>query len=101
RRALRPLGDRCRFWGQQNDVRAVYAQLDALLTGLPEKEALGLNVIEAQACRLPVLAVDAPPFDETVADGITGWRYARVCRPTRKPSTAISPVFCFRLSLAG
>ncbi len=75
RRALRPLGDRCRFWGQQNDVRAVYAQLDALLTGLPEKEALGLNVIEAQACRLPVLAVDAPPFDETVADGITGWRY--------------------------
>ena len=24
---------------------------------------------------MPVLAVDAPPFDETVADGISGWRY--------------------------
>lgn len=73
--ALRPLGGRCRFWGHQSDVRAVYGQLDALLTGLPEKEALGLNVIEAQACGLPVLAVDAPPFDETVAEGVTGWRY--------------------------
>lgn len=75
RQALRPLGGRCRFWGQQADVRAVYGQLDALLTGLPEKEALGLNVIEAQVCGLPVLAVDAPPFDETVADRVTGWRY--------------------------
>ncbi len=75
RRTLRPLTGRYRFWGQQQDVRAVYGQLDALLTGLPEKEALGLNVIEAQVCGLPVLAVDAPPFDETVADGLTGWRY--------------------------
>lgn len=75
RRVLQPLGKRVRFWGHQGNVRAVYGQLDALLTGLPEKEALGLNVIEAQACGLPVLAVDAPPFDETVADGISGWRY--------------------------
>ncbi len=76
RQVLKPLGDRCRFWGHQDDVRAIYGQIDVLLTGLPEKEALGLNVIEAQVCGLPVLAVDAPPFDETVADGVTGWRYA-------------------------
>ena len=75
RKALRPLRGRYRFWGYQDDVRAIYHRLDALLTGLPEKEALGLNVIEAQFCDLPVLAVDAPPFDETVADGVTGWRY--------------------------
>lgn len=74
-RALRPLGDRVRFWGQQQDVRAVYGQLDYLLGGLPEKEALGLNIIEAQACNLPVLAVNAPPFTETVADGRTGYLY--------------------------
>jgi glycosyltransferase involved in cell wall biosynthesis len=76
RRALAPIQARVRFWGQQADVAAVYRQLDYLLTGLPEKEALGLNIIEAQACGLPVLAVDAPPFTETVANEVTGLFYA-------------------------
>lgn len=75
RRAVAPLGDRVRWWGHQPAVRAVYAQVDYLLTGLPEKEALGLNVIEAQACGVPVLAVDAPPFTETVAPEVTGLLY--------------------------
>ena len=46
-----------------------------MLTGLPEKEALGLNIIEAQACGTPVLAPNAPPFTETVVDGDTGFFY--------------------------
>jgi len=75
RRALAPLGDRARFWGGQQHVGAVYRRLDYLMTGLPEKEALGLNVLEAQACGCPVLAVDAPPFTETVAPEITGLFY--------------------------
>ena len=74
-RALRPIRKKVRFWGQQQDVGAVYRSIDFLLTGLPEKEALGLNVIEAQACGTPVLAPDAPPFDETVMHGATGLRY--------------------------
>jgi glycosyltransferase involved in cell wall biosynthesis len=74
-RALGPMRDRVRFWGQQKNVAAVYRSIDFLLTGLPEKEALGLNVIEAQACGTPVLAPDAPPFDETVMHGATGLRY--------------------------
>ncbi len=74
-RALAPLGDRVRFWGHQGDVAAVYAGIDYLLTGLPEKEALGLNIIEAQACGTPVLAPAAPPFTETVLDGVTGFLY--------------------------
>lgn len=74
-RALAPITGQVRFWGHQSDVRAVFAQLDYLMTGLPEKEALGLNVIEAQACDLPVLAVKAPPFTETVVDGVTGFFY--------------------------
>ena len=74
--ALKPLGKQVRWWGHQRDVATVYRQLDYLLTGLPEKEALGLNVIEAQAAGTPVLAVDAPPFIETVAHGRTGWLYA-------------------------
>lgn len=75
RRALAPIRHRVRWWGHQQQVGAVLAQLDYLLTGLPEKEALGLNVIEAQSRGVPVLAVDAPPFTETVAAGVTGLFY--------------------------
>ena len=72
--ALAPLGARARFWGYQPNVGALYPQLDYLMTGLPEKEALGLNALEAQGCGTPVLAPDAPPFTETVVQG-SGFRY--------------------------
>lgn len=75
RRALAPLGERVRFWGHQNDVAAVYSQLDYVLSGLPEKEALGLNLLEAQFSGTPVLAVRAPPFIETVVDRETGYLF--------------------------
>jgi len=75
RRAVRPLGSRVRFWGHQRDVAPAYRAIDYLLTGLPDREALGLNVIEACLCGTPVLAVDAPPFTETMRDGITGFLY--------------------------
>jgi len=75
RRALRPMGRSVRFWGHQKNVAAAYAGLDYLMTGLPEKEALGLNVIEAQHAGLPVLAVAAPPFTETVIEAETGYFY--------------------------
>ena len=74
-RALHPLGRRARFWGRQQHPERIYPQLDYLMSGLPEKEALGLNILEAQALGTPVLAVDAPPFTETVADGRTGYLY--------------------------
>lgn len=72
RRSIAPIKRQVQFWGQQSDVRSIYQQIDYLLTGLPEKEALGLNVIEAQVCGTPVLAVDAPPFTETIAPGKSG-----------------------------
>ena len=72
RRSLQPIAQQARFWGYQQDVRRVYAELDYVLSGLPEKEALGLNLIEAQSCSTPVLAVNAPPFTETVLDGESG-----------------------------
>ena len=75
-RALAELpGGQVRFWGQQRDVGVIYGELDYLLSGLPEKEALGLNIIEAQACGTPVIAVNAPPFTETVLNGETGFLY--------------------------
>lgn len=75
RAALAPIKSQTRFWGHQHDVGSIYRQLDFVLSGLPEKEALGLNIIEAQACNTPVLAVNAPPFTETVAHGQTGLLY--------------------------
>lgn len=74
-RALAPLGRRVRYWGWQWDVAAIYPNLDYVIAGLPEREALGLNVIEAQFCGTPVLAVNAPPFTETIVDGQTGFLF--------------------------
>jgi glycosyltransferase involved in cell wall biosynthesis len=106
RRALRPLGSRVRFWGHQRDVAPAYRGLDYLLTGLPDREALGLNVIESCLCGTPVLAVDAAPFTETMRDGVTGYLYtdprqdqgrhfARILAElgdgTRKPDMARAP----------
>ncbi len=75
KRALTPIQSQVRFWGQQSNVGAIYRQLDFLLAGLPEKEALGLNVIEAEYCGTPVLAIHSPPFTETVVEGETGLFY--------------------------
>lgn len=75
KKALHPIRQQVRFWGHQSNVVEVYKQLDFLLAGLPEKEALGLNVIEAQALGTPALAVHAPPFTETIIDHKTGFFY--------------------------
>ncbi len=76
RASLAPARKQVRFWGHQANVAAVYPQLDYVLSGLPEKEALGLNLIEAQYCGTPVLAVHAPPFTETVIEAQTGFFFA-------------------------
>jgi glycosyltransferase involved in cell wall biosynthesis len=73
RASLAPILGQTRFWGQQQDVAAIYPQLDFVVSGLPEKEALGLNLIEAQFCGTPVLAVRAPPFTETVVENKGGY----------------------------
>jgi glycosyltransferase involved in cell wall biosynthesis len=73
RHSLKPIASQVRFWGYQENVAAVYRSLDFVLSGLPEKEALGLNLIEAQCCGTPVLAVRAPPFTETVVEGKGGF----------------------------
>lgn len=76
RASLAPMRGQVRFWGHQQNVAAIYPQLDFVLSGLPEKEALGLNILEAQFCGTPVLAVDAPPFIETVIESETGFLFA-------------------------
>lgn len=75
KRALSPIRKQVRFWGMQPNPAQIYPQLDYILSGLPEQEALGLNLIESQSCGTPVLAVNAPPFTETVIDNETGYLY--------------------------
>lgn len=75
KRALAPISSRVRFWGYQEKVQAIYPNIDYLMTGLPEKEALGLNALEAQALGTPVLAPRAPPFIETVVHEKSGFLY--------------------------
>jgi glycosyltransferase involved in cell wall biosynthesis len=113
RLALRPLGSRVRFWGHQRDIAPVYRNIDYLLTGMPDREALGLNVIESCLCGTPVLAIDAPPFTETMRDGITGFLYtdprrdhgrhfaqllASLADGTRKPDMSQAPAHLERFS---
>jgi glycosyltransferase involved in cell wall biosynthesis len=73
--ALRPIKRSVRWWGFQPNPSAAFQQIDYLLAGLPEMEALGLNLLEAQAFGVPVLAANAKPFVETVIEGKTGWLY--------------------------
>ena len=115
REALRPLGTRVRLWGFQRDVAPAYRGIDYLMTGMPEREALGLNVIEAGLCGTPVLAVDASPFTETVRDGVNGFLYtdprqdqgrhfarllAEIANGTRRPDMAHAPAHLDLFSFA-
>lgn len=75
KRSLAPCKHQVRFWGAQMDPALVFRNLDFLMAGLPEKEALGLNVIEAQFLNVPVLAVRAPPFTQTILGNKTGFLF--------------------------
>ena len=75
KKSLAPIRRQVRFWGPQTNLRKVYRSMDFLMAGLPEREAMGLNILEAQLCGTPVLAVNAPPFNEIIKDGGTGFLY--------------------------
>jgi len=75
KRHLKPIRHQVRFWGPQTDLNQIYHSMDFLLAGLPEREAMGLNLLEAQFCGTPVLAVNALPFSEIVRDGETGFLF--------------------------
>jgi glycosyltransferase involved in cell wall biosynthesis len=64
------------FWGWQKDSSCAYQSIHYLLTGRPENEAMGLNIIEAQAHGVPILAIDGGPFRELIAHGKNGWLYS-------------------------
>jgi glycosyltransferase involved in cell wall biosynthesis len=65
------LGDRVRFLGPRQDIAAVLRSVDVLVQA-SSREALGLSVLEAQACGTPVVAYPASGTSEIVRDGETG-----------------------------
>ena len=75
KRGLQSIQGQVRFWGPQTDLSQVYHSMDFLLAGLPEREAMGLNILEAQFCGTPVLAVNASPFSEIIQDRETGFLF--------------------------
>lgn len=75
KKSLAPIRQQVRFWGPQTNLNKVYHSMDFLMAGLPEREAMGLNILEAQFCGTPVLAVNAPPFNEIIRDDGTGFLY--------------------------
>jgi len=65
------LGDRVRFLGPRQEIAAVLRSADVLVQA-SSREALGLSVLEAQACGTPVVAYPASGTSEIVRDGETG-----------------------------
>lgn len=61
------------FWGWQEDPWAYLPKIHALLLGMPEKEALGLNILEATMRKIPVIGIEGGPFPEVIESGRNGW----------------------------
>lgn len=70
-RALR-LGDRVRFVGYREDVRASIASADVVLSSALE-EGLGVALLEGMSMAKPVVAVPVGGILEIVREGETGW----------------------------
>ena len=73
RERIHTLGLEDRVWmaGERLDVSSILKESDAF-TLASTHEGLGLVLLEAMACRLPVLATEAGGMPELVQDGITG-----------------------------
>jgi glycosyltransferase involved in cell wall biosynthesis len=66
------VGDRVRLLGQRNDGPDLLRAADVFL--LPStKEGLPLSILEAQACKVPVMAAATAGVPEVVQDGETGF----------------------------
>jgi glycosyltransferase involved in cell wall biosynthesis len=66
------IGDRVRFLGHQQDVRAVLHVSDIFVSPSAQ-EAFSRAIIEAMAVGLPVVATDAGGAREAVLDGVSGF----------------------------
>jgi len=64
---------RIRILGARTDVEAVYSACDAVALVSDSVEAFPMCLLEAQACAVPVVAMDVGGVSETFRDGKTGF----------------------------
>ncbi|WP_261363370.1 glycosyltransferase family 4 protein [Roseiconus lacunae] len=66
------LGERVRFLGYRNDAEQLLQASDFFI--LPSThEGLPLSILEAQACKVPVIASPVAGIPEVITDGVTGF----------------------------
>ena len=68
------LAERVRIVGHCADMPAAYLAADFACAPSLDPEAFGRTAVEPQAMGRPVLAADHGAVQETVEDGVTGWR---------------------------
>jgi len=65
------IADRCRFLGRRDDVPAVLNACDVVVLS-SRNEGLGLSVVEAMACGVPVVATDVGGVRDVLRGGRCG-----------------------------
>lgn len=60
------------FLGNQKDIPAVISHLDCLVLATTVPEAFGRVIVEAQACKVPVVATSVGGVVDIIEDGRTG-----------------------------
>lgn len=83
------------FWGWQPEAQRLMRSFDAIVLGMPEKEALGLNVLEATSHKVPVIGIDGGPFREVIEPGRNGWLISRE-HPSRDFESILETLFRMR-----
>ena len=81
----------------RNEILDLYEEHDISIQ-VSSHEGLGLGFYESISRNTPVLSLDAPPNNEIVLDGITGWLIP--ARPTQVPDNESAVINAWRFKTA-
>jgi glycosyltransferase involved in cell wall biosynthesis len=75
KKSLGPIKNKVIFYGWAHPTLNPYKNLDALLLGRPDDEALGINALEAQTQNVPPLGINIGSFPEIIQHNNNGFLY--------------------------